>query len=245
MEKEILEELKQFKSLFLKVTGTSDIPATEIFKKEALDKAAKQFQKMEIQRGEWVAESDLSNYFKDVSWMAGKFIREEFEFTAWIKHGKEFHYNKQAIKELVKELKERNLHLGRYIEYKRSQAEFQMKVDTAKERSQRLYLLPDDARNVSTSPIPMPDVELVKADLERLKAEFFIYKMADYVDIYKSNYSMLKTIYYFEKYIDPMLKKRCIKWCDSFNYANKAFELITGKKDKQFEMVKEEEKIEL
>ncbi len=245
MENEILEELKQFKSLFLKMTGTSDVAPIDIFKKEALDKAAKQFQKMEIQRGEWVPESDLSTYFKDCSWMAGKFIREEFEFTAWIKHQKQFHYNKAALKELAKELKDRNLHLGRYIEYKRSQDEFQKKVDTTKERSQRLYLLPDDARDVTTSPIPLPDVELVKADLERLKAEFFIYKMADYVDIYKSNYSMLKTIYYFEKYIDPALKKRCIKWCDSFNYANKAFEMITGKKEKTFETVKEEEKIEL
>ena len=245
MEKEILEELKQFKALFLKMTGTSEVPPAEIFKKEALDKAAKQFQKMEIQRGEWAAEHDLDKYFKDACWNAGKFIREEFEFTAWIKQGKQYHYNKKALQQLVKELKERNLHLGRFIEYKRSQAEFQKKVDTAKERSQRLYLLPGDARDVSTSPIPMPDVELVRADLERLKAEFFIYKLADYVDIYKSNYSMLKTIYYFEKYIDPALKKRCIKWCDSFNYANKAFEMITGKKDKQFETVKEEEKIEL
>jgi hypothetical protein len=245
MEKEILEELKRFKSLFLKVTGASDLPAADIFKKEALDKAAKQFHKMEIERGEWVAESDLDKYFKDVWWTAGKFIREEFEFTAWIKHGKQYHYNKKALQQLVKELKERNLHLGRYMEYKRSQAEFKVKVDTAKERSQRLYLLPDDARDVTTSPIPMPDVELVKADLERLKAEFFIYKLADYVDIYKSNYSMLKTIYYFEKYIDPALKKRCLKWCDSFNYANKAMEMITGKKEKKFETVKEEEKIEL
>lgn len=245
MENEILAELKQFKTLFLKMTGASDLPPAEIFKKEALDKAAKQFRKMEIERGEWVAESDLSKYFKDSHWNAGKFIREEFAFTAWIKHGGQYLYAKAALKELARELKEQNVNLKRYIEYKKSEEEFRKKVDTAKEQSQRLYQLPDDARDVETTSIPLPDIELVRADLERLKAEFFIYKMADYVDIYKSNHAVFKFIYHFDKYIEPALKKRCMKWSDSFNYANKALEMITGKKPERFEGVKEEDKIEL
>ena len=43
---------------------------------------------------------------------------------------------------------------------------------------------------------------------------------------------MLKYIYHFEKYLEPGLKNRCRKWCEDFNYANHALELITGKKEK-------------
>jgi hypothetical protein len=43
---------------------------------------------------------------------------------------------------------------------------------------------------------------------------------------------MVKHIYFFEKYLEPGLKRRCRKWCDDFNYANNALEMITGKKEK-------------
>ena len=55
---------------------------------------------------------------------------------------------------------------------------------------------------------------------------------------------MMKFIYHFEKYIDPQMKRRCRKWCDNFNYANHALELITKKKE-NFVPVKEEELIQL
>jgi len=43
---------------------------------------------------------------------------------------------------------------------------------------------------------------------------------------------MLKHVYFFQKYLEPGLKRRCQKWCEDFNYANHALELITGKKEK-------------
>lgn len=132
------------------------------------------------------------------------------------------------------------------MEYKWSEAEFQKKLSGHKKltKGKRPYNLPDDLKDITTSSAPLPDVELVKKDLERLKEEFFQHKMANYIDIYKDNHAMLKFIYHFEKYLEPGLKKRCTRWCDNFNYANHALELITKKKDK-FVPVKEEEMIEL
>jgi hypothetical protein len=51
-------------------------------------------------------------------------------------------------------------------------------------------------------------------------------------------------MYYFEKYIDPTIKKNARKWCEDFNYANHALQLITKKKE-AFVPVKDEDIIEL
>lgn len=90
----------------------------------------------------------------------------------------------------------------------------------------------------------MPPVELVQQDIGRLKQEFFEHKMAEYVDIYKESHAMLKSIYHFEKYMDPQIKKTCKKWCDDFNYAQNALQLITKKRE-TFVPVKGEEMVEL
>jgi hypothetical protein len=87
-------------------------------------------------------------------------------------------------------------------------------------------------KNITTSEIPKPDPELVRQDLARLKAEFKAAKFEAYIDIYKSTHAMLKSMYYYQKYLDPGLKRRCQKWCENFNYANDALHRITGKKEK-------------
>lgn len=110
-------------------------------------------------------------------------------------------------------------------------------------KGNRPYELPVGLDNITTSIPPLPDVELVKKDLDQLKTGFFEHKMAEYIDIYRGNHAMMKFIYHFEKYIDPQTKGRCRKWCDDFNYANHALELITKKKD-TFVPVKEEDKIQ-
>ena len=46
MQKQILTELKELKTLIAKVIGTSDLPVEQQFSIEAIDKAAKEFQKM-------------------------------------------------------------------------------------------------------------------------------------------------------------------------------------------------------
>ena len=54
MQKELLAEIKELRAAISTLIGTSDLLPEEQFSKEALDKAAKQFQKLSIERGEWV-----------------------------------------------------------------------------------------------------------------------------------------------------------------------------------------------
>ena len=193
-----------------------------------------------------MSENDISRYIKNAGWRAGKFIRTEFAFIACIKKGHYYLYNKKALLALNAQLRERNINLERYIEYKSDQADFQKKLAGTKKltKNKHPYQLPKGLKDITTSPIPLPSADLVRDDLSRLKEEFFQHKMAEYIDIYKGNHAMMKFIYHFEKYIDPQMKRRCRKWCDNFNYANHALELITKKKE-NFVPVKEEELIQL
>ncbi|SRR5258706_8618442 len=246
MQKQILAELKELKAIIAKVIGTGDLPPDERFSIEAIDKAAKDFHRMEKERGDWVNEQDIGKYLKGGGWRSAKFIRTEFSFNACIKNGHNYLFNKKELQALNAALKERNVNLERYIDYKRSEAEFQKKLaqNKAVRKGKRAYELPRDLKDITTSSPPSPPVELVRQDLERLKQEFFEQKMAEYIDIYKDSHAMMKFIYHFEKYIDPKIKKMCKKWCDDFNYANHALELITKKREK-FVPVKEEEMIQL
>jgi len=246
MEKKILIELKQMREAITGLLGTADLPRVEQFSTEAINKAAVTFRKMTATRSEWVEESDISKYIRNAGWGVGKFIREEFKFNAWIKSGHYYLYNKKALLALGAELKKRNVQLGRYAEYKRSEAEFQKKISSNKKltKGKRPYHLAPDLKDITTSEIPQPSADLVRQDLEQLRKEFFEHKMADYVDIYRGNHAMLKFIYHFDKYLEPGLKKRCTRWCENFNYANHALELITKKKE-TFVPVKEEEMIQL
>lgn len=246
MQKQILNELKELKSLLAKIIGTSDLPEAEQFSIESIKKATKSFQKLETQRSEWVDENEISKHLRGGDWTAAKFIRTEFEFRAVIKNGYRYLFNKKALQTLNEELKKRNVNLKRYIEYKRDEVEFQKKLALEKKlnKGKRPYKLPSDLKDITTSEIPQPSVELVRQDLENLKVEFFENKLAEYIDIYKDNHAMLKSMYWFEKYIEPAIKRRCKTWCDNFNYANHALELITKKKEK-FVPVKEEDMISL
>jgi hypothetical protein len=245
MQAQVLSELRELKSILAQLVGTADQPAQEQFSKEALTKASKLFVKMAAQRGEWVKEDELGKYIK-ADWRAGSFIRLEFGFNACIKDGRSHLYNKKALQKLGQELKARNIDLSRYMEYRRSESEFQKKISANKKltKNNRPYELPSDIKDITTSPPPTPDVALVKADLKRLKDEFFQFKMSEYIDIYRNNHAMVKFVYYFEKYLEPQIKRRCKKWCDDFNYANHALELITKKKE-VFVPVKEEDMIQL
>ena len=109
MEKEILSEIRQLKAAISKLIGTSELPAKEQFSKESLDKAAKQFQKLSIERGEWIEEYIIDKYKKNARHRAGIFIRQEFGFSNYFKRGHSYYYNKQDLIALGKELKARNV----------------------------------------------------------------------------------------------------------------------------------------
>lgn len=249
MQKQILEELKELKTAIAILAGTSHLPPQEQLSTEVLDKAAKEFKKLSKMSDEWISEYDLRKYFKDVYNGIGKFIREEFGFSNCYKHGKSHYYNKTAIQDLVKELKARNVKLSRYIELKANQENFKKKIASAAankkaSKGKRDYSLPKDLYDINTTPPPAPAVELVREDLKKLEAEFFEFKLGDYIDIYKGTHAMVKYEYHYEKYISNEIKLRCKRWCERFNYANNALELLSKKKT-NFIPIKDEDMIEL
>ncbi|MCU7550414.1 hypothetical protein OCK74_14935 [Chitinophagaceae bacterium LB-8] len=248
MRNQVLNELKDIKNILAQLVGTADLQLEEQFSKEAIDKAAKVYQKLQIERGEWVGDSDISKFIRSAPYRPGSFLIKELGFTAYFRKGHNFYFQKKALQALAEELKQRNVNLARYIELKADQEKFKKtisKVSSSKGRkSKKPYEFPSDVKDITTSPIPVPSVELVREDLKRLKEEFFECKLSEYIDIYNGNHAMMKFIYHFEKYIKPEVKRRCKKWVDSFNYANHALELITKKKE-IFVPVKEEDMYQL
>lgn len=249
MEKKILQEIRELRIVLARVIGTEDLAIKNQFSIETLDKAASDFKKMSIERGDWVKDEDIYKIIKGSHYHSGNFIRSEFGFKNFFKRGRTYYYYKKDIIALAKELKERNVNLGRYMELKEDQAKFKKYISTIPQnkkgkKKERPYHLPDELKDITSDPPKMPSVDLVREDLKKLKEEFFQFKLSDYVDIYNDNHAMMKFIYHFEKYLDPQLKRRCKKWCDDFNYANHALELITNKSDK-FIPVPEEDMIQL
>ncbi len=249
MQKQILQELRELKNAISTLIGSSELPLDQKFSKEALDKSAKEFQKLSIERGEWVEESNIRAYIKTAKYYSGAFIREEFGFKNFFKRGRIYYYNKKDLIALGSELKERNINLGLYMDLKADQANFKKSITDAGNSKKsngkgKAYDISDDLSDITSTPIKMPSADIIKEDLARLKEEFFQYNLTDYVTIYKGNYAMIKGIYFIQKYLEPGLKKRCKRWCEDFNYANHAYEEVTKKKE-NFISVKSEDMIQL
>jgi hypothetical protein len=237
MEKEILKELQEIKSLFARLIGSADQSVENRFSEEALNRAAKDFLKMSIERGDWVDDDKINKYIKSAPWRAGDFIRKEFAFANWFRRGNAYLYSKKDLIALNQELVKRNVDLGRYQEFLADKAAFDRKqanADPSQKKKSKVkhFRIPAGLKNITTSEIPKPDPEVVRQDLARLKQEFKTGKFEAYVDIYKGTHAMFKHIYIFQKYLEPGFKRRCQKWCEDFNYANKALKEITGKMEK-------------
>ena len=249
MQSELLSEIRSLKAAIATLIGTSDLSPKEQFSKEALDKAAKQFQKLSIERGDWISDSDISKFIKKAPYRAGTFIIKEFQFSNYFKTGYNYYFNKNDIIELSVELKKRNIDLKRYMELLEDQDKFQKHIASAAankkaSKKKQAFQILKGINNITTSPIPMPPAEIIKADIKRLKDEFFEHELVEYIDIYRGTHAMMKFIYTFEKYMEPELKRRAKRWCDDFNYANNALEEVTKKKE-AFIPVQDDDMIQL
>jgi hypothetical protein len=237
MQNKVLKEIQELKILFAKLIGTAHQTREDRFSEEALNKAANDFLKMSIERNDWIKDSEIDRYIKSAPWNAGAFIRKEFGFVNCFKRGREYLYLKRDLMALSQELAKRNIDLKRHIEFLEDKAAFDKKMSDTNSpkkvsKNGKPFKVPAGLKNIVTTEIPKPSPDLVRQDLTRLKQEFKAAKLEGYIDIYRGTHAMLKTIYFFEKYLEPGLKRRCRKWCDDFNYANHALVLITGKKEK-------------
>lgn len=231
MEEKILKEIKELKSLLAQLIGSSELPVKQQFSKEAITKAATEFQKLSIERGEWVTENEISSIIKKAPSYSGKFIIEKFEFTNYFKRGRSLYFNKKELMALNTELKKRNINLKRYMELIEDQEKFKKFLDEVKNpkaiKKRPRFKIPEELKDIETYPYHHPPKEIVKQHIETLMEEFNKYKMVEYVDIYNGNHAMFKFIYYFDKYVNPEVKKRCQNWCTHFNYAQNALKEIS------------------
>ena len=231
MEEKILKEIKELRSILAQLFGTSELPVKQRFSKEAITKAGAEFKKLSIERGEWIDKSDISKIIRKASYYSGKFIIEKFGFTNYFQRGHTKYFNKKDIIALKDELKKRNINLGKYMELVEDQEKFEKYIASIKDPTggvkRQRFIIPDELRDIDTSSYNHPPKEVIIKHIDTLQEEFQKFKMAEYIDIYHGNYAMFKQIYYFDRYVNVVIKKRCKDWCFQFNYANNALKEIS------------------
>lgn len=231
MEEKILKELKQIRVLLAELTGTSDLPASDRFSKEAVAKAAKEYRTLAIQRGEWIQSSDIHKVIRNAPWNCSKIIIEKFGFTNYFKRGNSFYFNRKDLLALGKELKDRKIDLKKYVELVEDQEKF-MKylagiILPKGTKTKKHFKIPESLRDIFSTPYSPPTEQLVRDEIQVLMEEYQKFHLSEYIDLYHDrNYGLFKYDYHFDRYIKPEVKKFCKDWVFKFNYANEALKRI-------------------
>ena len=242
MEDKILSELKQIKKLLSEMLGTSDLPVKEKFSKEAITKAAKEFQRMAIERGEWVSGGEIHSVIKHADWRSDRIIVEKFGFTNYFKRGHSLYFNRKDLILLGKELKAKNINLKKYQELLNDQEKFQKLVNSVifpkGTKRKRHFNIPENLRDIHSKPYSAPTEELVRNEIDILMEEYKKFDLSEYVDLFDGKtYGMFKYDYSFDRYVKPEIKKYCKDWCFKFNYANNALKKILELKEETKEEI--------
>jgi hypothetical protein len=236
MEDRIFTELKHIRKLLSEVVGTTDLPATQKFSKESLSKAAKEFRKLSIERGQWIPSNELHKIINNAYWNSAKIIIEKFEFSNYFKRGSTYYFNRKDLIELNKELKKRNINLEKYQEMLYDQEKFRKYVKgillPKGKKTRNNFRLPESLRDIFSKPYSAPTEDLVRKEIETLMEEYKKFDLSEYIDLYeKKTYAMFKYDYSFDRYLKPELKKFCKDWSFKFNYANTALKRILELKE--------------
>tara|TARA_B100001115_G_C15837998_1_gene419412 strand:+ start:319 stop:1035 length:717 start_codon:yes stop_codon:yes gene_type:complete len=220
----LYKEIKQLRSLLAKVVGTQDLPKSEQFSKEAIKKAASEFRKLQTERGEWIPESDISKVIRSAGYRPGKFIIEKFGFTNYFKREKQYFFNRKDLVALNKELMARKINLETYMKLKEDQEKFQKYLREFKqeEKKRPRFKIPENLENIESQPYNHPPKEKVLQHIDDLMREYEKDKLVEFIDVFRGSHAMKKSIYYFDRYLEPAKRKQCDKWCFEFNYAQEA-----------------------
>ena len=88
MEDEALQLLREIKGSLSIVLGSNKLPSDKQLSAESLDNAVKEFQKLSIERKEWIESENIDKYIKGAPWRCGPFIIKQFGFTNYFKNFK-------------------------------------------------------------------------------------------------------------------------------------------------------------
>lgn len=239
MEDQILKEIREIKAILSRITSSDELPARQRFSKAVLDKTAREFMKLSIERGDWIKEYEIYRIFPKIYGYPGKFIIEHFALTSYFKKGKSLYFNRKDLVALKNELKQRKVNLGKYMELERDKEKFHKCLESIKAPKVKIkrarFKIPEDLRNIDSIPYTIQE-EVIREHLKKLEDEFRKFNIGEYVDIYHDDYAMFKSQYYFEKYLNPEVKRRCRKWCDDFNYANHALKQLSDIESRSYEV---------
>ena len=230
-EDQILSELKQLKRLFTVMLGTEDLPAKEKFSRTAIIKASSEFKKMQAARGEWVSSGDVDKVIKHAPYNPAKMLIEEFQFKNYFKRGSTYYFKRTDLIDLNKELKKRNINLKTYSDLLQDKEKFQKYIDSIsspeRNKKQRRFKIPEGLENIFSEPYSPPNEDLVRNEIEALWEEYEKFGLSEYIDLYyKKTYASFKYLYYWDRYLDPIIKKQSKQWCEKFNYAQTALKRI-------------------
>jgi hypothetical protein len=230
MEASILQELKNIKQLLTELMGTSGLPPDQRFSQKAISKAAKEFQKMAIARGEWIENHDIENVIKNAPWNCGQVIIEKFGFTNYFTQGKTLYFNKKDLQDLGKELKARNINLKDYVFLLEDHAKFQnyiANINNSKGKKQKSFKIPEELRDIWAKPYSAALEELIRTEIKTLMEEHKKFALDEYITFYeKKTFASSIYIYNFDRYLKDDLKKFIKDWCFKYNYANAALKKI-------------------
>jgi hypothetical protein len=231
MEEKILDEIKQIRRLLSKLIGTSDLPSNERFSKEAISKAAYEFQKLTIERGEWSPDNEIHKVIRTAPYCPGKFLIEHLGFTNYFKRGRELYFNKKDLQALNKELKERKIHLDKYreLEYDREKFENLVKgINLPKgTKTKKHYKIPEGLQDITHKPYATETEELARKEIESLMGEYNKFDLSEYIELYNGKtQGYFRYTHSFDRYVKPELKKFCKEWEFKFNYANTALKIM-------------------
>lgn len=231
MEEKVLKELKGIKKMLSELIGTSELPAKEKFSKEAITKAAKEYRKMAIERGEWLTDDEISKVIRKAPWGSGKVLIEKFGFTNYFMRGRSYYFNKKDLAALNVELKKKNINLAEYCELLHDQVNFEKyrlrAVDNIGKKTRTRFKVPEGLEGLNSKHYPPPSEEVIKDEVQKLLEECKKFDLTEYISFAdKKTYAWFKYNYTFDKYLEPKLKKYCKDWCFKFNYANDALKKI-------------------
>lgn len=231
MEEKILNEIKQIRRMMSQLIGTYDLPANEKFSKEAISKAAKEFQKLTIERGEWIPDDEIDKVIRTAHYRPGKFIIEHLGFTNYFKRGRELYFNKKDLIALNKELKEKKIHLDKYSDLVYDKVQFENYVKGINlpkgTKTKKHFKIPDGLQDITLKPYSAQTEELARNEIETLTEEYKKFDLSEYIELYfGKTQAYFKYTYSYDRYIKPELKKYCKDWCFKFNYANTALKNI-------------------
>ena len=156
---------------------------------------------------------------------------EEFKFKNYLKRGSTYYFKKKDLIDLNIELKKRNINLKKYEELLQDKEKFQKYLDSISQpegsKKRGRFQIPEGLENIFSLPYSPPNEELVRNEIKALLEEFEKFDMSEYVDLFeRKTYAMFKFLYYWDRYLDPKIKKHCKGWCEKFNYANEALKKV-------------------